>query len=334
VPTRRDALCQTAASLLLCGAGAGCAPKRAGRLTIGNTSGVLNQTMAELMRRQGFLESFGLSAKILEVADGSKILGGIVGGSLDASLMSGIGQVFPAIEQGGQLRIIGAGIVLPSLALYTGKADIRSLKDLEGRTIGSGSIGALTYQLTVALLKQAGVAISKIRFANLGSSVDIFRGVVAGTVDAGVGPASYAANPSRYHVRLVPGGNMAEALSWFTYQGAWTSTRMIETARDTLVRALAAHGKLYRFVQSPSAKAAFIQARKTVLPRVPDQDHEDEWAFVQKYRPFASQLTIGPERLEILQRLNFEFGVQKAILPYARVADMTLAEDALKLLDS
>jgi ABC-type nitrate/sulfonate/bicarbonate transport system substrate-binding protein len=288
--------------------------------------------MAELMRQQGFLESFGLAPNIVEVADGSKILGGIVGGSLDASLMSGIGQVFPAIERGADLRIIGGGNLLPSLALYTSKDSVRSLKDLEGRAVGSGSIGALTYQLTVTLLKRAGVDASKVRFANLGSSTDIFRGVVAGTVDAGVGPASYAANPSRYHVRLIQGGNMAVALPDFTYQGAWTSRRLIDTARDTLVRVLAAHATLYRFVQSPAAKDAFIRARRTVLPKAPPEDHLEEWNFVQTYRPFAAGLILSPARLDVLQRLNLDFGVQKSLLPYGRVADMSLAEDALKLL--
>jgi hypothetical protein len=43
-------------------------------------------------------------------------------------------------------------------------------------------------------------------------------------------------------------------------------------------------------------------------------------------------LALTPDRLRIIQELNISSNVQKAVLPFEQVADMSLAADALKLL--
>src|ERR1700753_51333 len=68
-------------------------------ITIANTTGNLNVVMRELMRQQKFLESFDLAPKLMDVADGTKIVAGIVSGDVDCSTMSGFGQTFPAVEK-------------------------------------------------------------------------------------------------------------------------------------------------------------------------------------------------------------------------------------------
>jgi ABC-type nitrate/sulfonate/bicarbonate transport system substrate-binding protein len=278
-------------------------------------------------------ERFGLEPEVLAVSDGSKILGGIVGGSVDISLASGFGQVFPAIEHGARLKIVGGGLLIPTVAMFTGKADVNSLKDLEGRTVGTGAIGAQVHQMVMALLRKYGVDVTKVRFANIGASPDILRAVSAGTVDAGPGAAALIPNAAQYHVRPLPHGNLSVELREYTYQAAWTSEEAIATRRDGLVRTLAAFAKLYRLVQSPGGKEPFLAARRTVMASEPESDHVAEWEYIQTYKPFAVNLVLTPERLRYVQQLNVEFGVQKAVLPFERVADMSLAREAIGLLE-
>jgi ABC-type nitrate/sulfonate/bicarbonate transport system substrate-binding protein len=302
-------------------------------LTIANASGSMNLTMAELMRQEKLLESFDLEPNILTVADGTRILGGVVSGSVDLSTMSGFGQAFPAIERGARIKILGGGALLPILGLFSAQPNIKVLKDLEGKTVGTGSIGALIYQLTANLLEKYGVDVSKVRFANIGSSADIFRAVVAGTVDAGAGDVALIDNAAAHHVHLLDHGNMSIELKEYTFQGAWTSDQKIATMRDSLVRALAAYGKLYRFVQNPDSKDAFFRARRSIFPNAPMSDHQALWNYIQTYKPFAVNIALEPERFHYMQMLNVGFKVQKEILPFERVADMSLAADAVKLLD-
>ena len=69
-----------------------------------------------------------------------------------------------------------------------------------------------------------------------------------------------------------------------------------------------------------------------MFPNAPEREHLAEWNYLQTYQPFASDLTLSPERVRYMQQVNIEFEIQKEMLPYERVVDMTLAEDAIKLL--
>ena len=301
-------------------------------IKIANAAGGLNLTMRELMRQQQFLESLGLAPEILDVADGTRILGGLVSRSVDISTMSGFGQVFPAIERGAPIKILAGAAMLPGLALFSAKPGVTALKDLAGKTIGTGSIGALVHQLTMTLLKKYQVNTSAIRFVNVGSSADILRAVAAGTVDAGAADVALIEHAAEHRVHPIEHGNMSVELKEFTYQGAWTVAANIASERDALVRTLAAYAKLYRFVQNLASQDDFFRARRTVFPRATESDAQAQWNYIQTYKPFAVDLVLSPERLRYMQALNVGFKVQKEVLPFERVADMSLAADALKLL--
>jgi hypothetical protein len=160
----------------------------------------------------------------------------------------------------------------------------------------------------------------------------VFRATAAGVVDAGLGDIAILDDPERYHVHGVEGGNLSAEIPEFTYQGAWTSQHSIDTKRNLLVRTLAAYAKLYRFVQTSDAHDAFMSAWSTGL-KDPDRRNGDAlWNYVQKYKPFAANLVLSKERIDYLQKLNVQVNVQHEVLPFEKVADMSIAEDALKLL--
>jgi ABC-type nitrate/sulfonate/bicarbonate transport system substrate-binding protein len=328
-------------SLLTCAAGLAALGSRQvigatlGRqINIASAAGGLNQTLTVLMHNLGYFEAFGLTPNVLAVADGSRMLGAVLNGSVDVSFSSGFGQVFPAIEHGAGLKIIAGGLITPTTALFTGKTAINSLKDLEGRTVGTGSIGALVHQQVVTLLRKYSVDVSKVTFVNVGASTDIFRAVSAGTIDAGPGSAALISQQDHYHVRLIPHGNLAAELRGYAFQGAWASDRKISADRDLLVRGLAAQARLYRFIMTPQAKGPFIDARKSVFPTADLSDHEAEWDFLSTFRPFDADLLLTTEQIDTVQQLNVDFKVQSKVLPFDRVADMSLAKDALTLLQS
>ena len=329
--SRRGMLKRLSAATVLAASGCG---RRSGPSNLVHiaTTASLNLTMSALLHQQQFLESFDLTPDVVAMADGSKILGGIYSGSIDVSPMSGFGQLFPAVERGADLKIINAATLIPLLAVFSSKPNVRSLKDLEGKVVGVGALGSLVHQLIVTLLRKYSVDVAAVRFVNIGSSADIFKGVMAGTVDAGSGDASFADDPEAHNVHVLQNGNLSVELPQFTYQAGYTSSRVIQAKRDVLVRVLAAYANLFRFVEVPSAQDAFLRARKSVLPNAPDREALGEWNFLQRVKPFARDLTISPERVSYLQQINLDFKIQKEILPFERVVDMSLAQDALKLL--
>ncbi|MGH2447316.1 MAG: ABC transporter substrate-binding protein [Chloroflexota bacterium] len=299
-------------------------------MRIGTTEG-LNLTMSQLLLQEGYLKAFDVEADVVALADGSKALGGIFGGSLDFVPMSGFGQLFPAIERGAEIKITNAATLIPLLALFSAKPNVRTLKDLEGKVMGVGSVGSLDYLLTVTLLRKYSVDVTRIRFVDIGSNIDTFKAVMAGTIDAGVGPASYVDDAAWYKVHSLVNGDMSTELPEFTYQAGWTSQSVINSKRSALVRVLAAYAKLFRFVEQPSARGAFLRASRVVFPTAPERDHVDEWNFLQKVKPFSTDLVLSPERVRYIQQVNVDFHIQKTVLPYDRVVDLSLVQEALRL---
>ena len=332
VPRRAFIAQISAAAAAMATAGCGSRKRDPGSIMVGTAQGSFNLTMTAMMKQQGFLEAVGLHPQIVAVSDGSKIMASVISNSVDVVPISGFAQVFPAIRRGAPIRVINAATLRPQLALFSGKDDIRSLKDLEGKNVGIGAVGSLIHQLTVTNLRKFGVDVSKVRFINLGSNTDVFKGVMARTVDAGSGPAAYVPIAEDYNVHAIEHGDFSKELPNFTYQAGWTSLDAIKSERDELVRTLAAYGKLFRFLSTPAAHDPFIRARKSAFPKASEREHEAEWSFLHDSDLLATNLIISPERIEYMQKINMQFGQQDSIIPYDQVVDVSIAEDALKLL--
>src|SRR5262249_16729522 len=118
----------------------------------------------------------------------------------------------------------------------------------------------------------------------------------------------------------------------FTYQAGWTSRRVNGWERGVLGGGLAADGKVFRFFQQPSSQDPFLKARKAVFPNAAESEHLGEGAYLQTFKPFAHGLMPSPERVRYMQQINLDFQIQTAMLPFDRVVDMSLAQDAGKLL--
>lgn len=299
-----------------------------------NPSGLDTKIIENLLSEGGFLKSFGLTANFMDVADGTKILAALVSGSGDLCSGSGISGLFPAIAQGAKLKIIAGSAVKPTTAIYTKRSDIKEAKDLVGRTVGVGAPGALLHSLLVALLKKKGIDYTQVKFVNIGSSTDVFRAVVAGTVDVGPSESGYFDQQEKYGVHALTDGALWDQLPEFTNKGIYATDEAITKKRDILVRTLAAHAKLFRFMSKPESKEAFFRARAEAFGKDEPADALSHWKFYQTAQPLSTDLLISEASMGYMQDLNIELGVQKTRLPFAQVADMSLAKDALKLLSA
>jgi NitT/TauT family transport system substrate-binding protein len=299
------------------------------KINVVNTSGNTNVVLATLLRQEGIFEQLGLDANILHVSDGSKLIGSLLSGEMDMCALSGFGQVLPAIEKGAKLKILAGGAVRALQGILTKNPTIKTVKDLEGRTVGTGSVGALLHQLVVALLRKKGVDEKKVTFVNVGSSTDVFRAVVAGTIDAG--PCEVW-QQGKFGTRMLEDGRFFADLQEYTYQASYGSDRAITTRRKAIVRTLAGYGRLYRFLGEARSREPFIKAFATAMGKDDREEAQAQWQFYQDLRPFAVDLVLSEERVRYMQDLNVSLGVQKGVLPYEQVCDMSLARDAAKLL--
>jgi ABC-type nitrate/sulfonate/bicarbonate transport system substrate-binding protein len=299
-----------------------------------NTAATFAVTVQQLIKDKGYLEQQGLQPSFLSVADGSKIIGALLSGEADICTASGFNQVLPAIERGGQLKVVAGAEVLLLHLVYSCRPEIKTLKDLEGRTVGTGPVGALLHSIMVALLRKNNVDPGKVTFVNVGSSADVFRSVAAKVVDAGPSELDYQSQEAKFDVHGLSDGNFWDGLPEYTNQASYTSERAIKERREVIVRTLAAYVNLYRFISSPESKDAYLAARATALNKNEPDQALAQWNFFQKHKSFATDLLLSEERVRYMQELNVSLGVQKSMLPYNQVTDMSLARDALKLLQS
>ena len=303
------------------------------KVRIITTSG--NLTWEEILRQKRYMEELGIEAETIHVSDGTKIIGSLLNGESDIAIATGFNQLFPAMERGAKLKLLAGGIILGQQTIYSSRSNITKVADLAGKTVGIGSLGAQLHQIMVALLRKKGVDPAQVNFVNIGSSTDIFKAVAAGTIDAGPGTIEVFPEQTKYGVHNLIDGNFWEQLPEYAFQASYASTRAIETKRDLLVRTLASYAKLYRYISAPGSKDVFVTARQKALGQTDAKsvaEGEFQWDFFQKYQIFATNLVLTDAQVRFQQDLNVSLDVQKTVLPFDEVADMSVARDAIKLI--
>jgi ABC-type nitrate/sulfonate/bicarbonate transport system substrate-binding protein len=286
----------------------------------------------EFMRRQGLFERVGLEVTRTFVRNGGEAKDLLLAGHGDAAMQVGFGPALMAIEAGAPLRIIAASNLLTVHALYSKHPEIRRLRDLKHRTVGVGAPGALTHQLVYAALMKHGIDPVAVRFVNIGNSAKIFRALLAGEVDAGFGETDVYEHQARYGVHALEDGVLWRELPEFPNQASFAMRHVIETKREILVRTLAAHALLYRSLHEPSGRDVFADSWAAALPESSAEECRAQWRFYQDYHPFAEDLMLPEAQLNYLQELNVSMNVQCRVLPFAEVADLSLAGEALRLI--
>ncbi|KAA9160058.1 ABC transporter substrate-binding protein [Amycolatopsis acidicola] len=309
-----------------CGAAGSSSP---GSVSIINTSSNDTLVLQQLMKDQKLYEAFQVTADVQNVSDGTRLMGSIIQGRSDLAVFSGFSQIFPAVARGGKLKIIGGVSAGPDYAVFSAKPDIRSLKDLEGRSVGTGAIGALLHEIMLALFDKNGVDASKVKFVNVGSSTDVFRAVSAGTVDAGPALVTYFDKQDQYGVHSI--SQVWKELPQFAQQAAFASQDTIDNHREALVRTLAAHAKVFRFVSDPANTAAYLAAN-TAVKGAPQDEATTLLQFYQQNPFFRQDLVFTEEQVTQIQELNVRTGVQPSVLPFDQVCDLSLAKEAVSRL--
>ena len=296
-----------------------------------DAGGPHEKVTVELMRRQGYFEQFGIHADRTYVTNGAEAAQLLRTGRGDVAMQVGFGPALVAIERGAPLRIIAGSNLLTVHAVYSKRPEIRRMQDLQGRTVGVGKLGALTHQLIYAALRKHGVDPATVCFVPIGNSATIFVALLAGEVDAGFGESDVFENQAHYGVHALADGVLWQELPEFPNQASFATETAMREKREVLVRTLAAHLLLYRFLHSPDSWNAYAAAWAAALPDSDPAEGRAQWSFYQRHHPFAEDLLLPQAQLDYLQDLNVTMKLQRRVLPFDCVADMSLARDALRL---
>lgn len=305
------------------------------KIRVVNAQGSFGLVKNLIFKEQKFFEKRGVEPELVSVSDGSKIIAALVSGAGDVCTAAGFAGVFPAIEKGAKIKIIAGSGIAPTTMLYASNKfpEIQSVKDLVGHTVGTGAPGALLHELAVADLKKHGVDYTKVKFVNIGSSRSVFKQLAGGNVDAGVAPLEVRADADKFNIHPLVDGEFAKELPLFTNQAMFATDEAIVKHREALIRLLAANADMFRWIQNPASKETFIEYYKRGIgAKATQKSAEFFQSFMSRPGALASDLVMSKDQIDYVQGLNVELGVQKTVLPFEQVADMSLAQEAVKLL--
>jgi ABC-type nitrate/sulfonate/bicarbonate transport system substrate-binding protein len=296
-------------------------------VSIANTAATASITLNHLMDALGYLKSSGVDVKMTNVSSGTQVVAALASGSADITVLSGFIGMFPAMEKGLPLKAVGGTQLIATEAFYTGNPQVKSMRDLAGKTLGTGAVGAQLYDGFLAVLDKYRISTKDVTFRNVGTSADTFKAVLARQIDVGYGQVADQVLAKPKGVRMLATVN--DELPLYINQGAVATTKAIKSKRDALVKVLAAYVKLFQYLTTPESKpkyvAAYIAAGGT------QEEGEVQWEFINKSKSYSPTLDLPEEKVTYLQKLNVQAGSQKKVVPFADCTDLSLRKDALAL---
>ena len=141
----------------------------------------------EVARSANLFKAHGLDVELVYTRGGNAAMQALVGGAVDYSATSLDVAIEAYVNVHADIRRFAVTGRLPLFALVTAPktADkIRSIKDLEGKTVAVSALGNADHALALYLLKQAGADASKVQFATMG--VNLLEALRQGQIDAGL----------------------------------------------------------------------------------------------------------------------------------------------------
>ncbi|MGH6771619.1 MAG: ABC transporter substrate-binding protein [Xanthobacteraceae bacterium] len=140
----------------------------------------------EVARAGGHFKNHGLNVELVYTRGGGAAMQALIGGAVDYAATS-LDVAITAFTKGADVRRFAVTGQLPLFALVTSPKSagtIRTVKDLEGKTVAVSALGNADHALTLYLLKQAGADSKKVKFATMG--VNLLEALRQGQIDAGM----------------------------------------------------------------------------------------------------------------------------------------------------
>jgi len=133
---------------------------------------------------QGFFAKHHLNITLAGFADGVKSLKGLAGGAVDLGATSS-DDVIAAAAQGGGVKSIWS-YAAPVDSVMLGGPSVKTAADLKGKTIGITDPGGFADGQARAVLAEAKIPPSQVKFQSFPSRSAFVPALVSGTIDAAV----------------------------------------------------------------------------------------------------------------------------------------------------
>lgn len=273
-------------------------------------------SMFQLMAQEkGFFKEAGLDVEFLYFESGITVVQAVVSGDADTVDIAP-SSTFVSISRGAKIKVVGStGWVVPYV-LYA-KGDIKSFKDLAGRTIAISQPGALAEVLARAMLEKEGLDAKAmgVQWLNVGGDAARMQALIAGRVDATIDHVEFL--PRAQQAGLTVLGSTPEMLPHYIRFATVASERALRDRVEDLVRFCTALTRGIRYAMEHRDETIELGV-KTVKRDRADVARTYDW-FAQN-KALEPNFFFPPEGIRFMQELNVRLGTQVRVLPPDEVA--------------
>jgi len=273
-------------------------------------------SMFQLMAQEkGFFREAGLDVELLYFESGITVVQAVVAGDADTVDIAP-SSTFVSISRGAKIKVVGStGWAVPYV-LYA-KGDIKSLKELAGRSIAISQPGALAEVLARAMLDKEGLDAKTIgvQWLGVGGDAARFQALMAGRVDATIDHIEYMQRAQQAGLRVL--GTTGELLPHYIRFATVASERALRDRADDLVRFCTALTRGIRYSMEHRDETIDLGVKVAKRDRA-DVARTYDW-FIQN-KALQPDFYFPPEGIKFMQELNVKLGTQTRVVPPEDVA--------------
>lgn len=290
------------AASILAAITAGTVAAQAPALKVGLPSLSMFTIVHRVAHDMGYFEREGVQIENNHFESGATNIRALLSRSVDVADVE-TALILGAVGSGADLRVFGTHAQGLHFALYA-KKDIKSLKELGGRTFGISGIGGLPHVVILALLDRQKLDAGKVQMLAVGGTGARLKSLAAGKIDATLGEFSptIEAQPELHRLMII-----SQELPLYMSQGlaAWRDTTT--SKRDAIERWQRGLVKATRWAYENRGK--MVAAARKHLPTGADElilVHD----FYVRARVWAINGEIDPKRLAYMQELGLKTKTQ------------------------
>jgi NitT/TauT family transport system substrate-binding protein len=245
------------------------------KLTIGQR-GNWDTAISHLGDKAGIFKKHGLVLDMIYTAGSGETLQPVIAGSVDFGLAVGTLGAMAAYSKGAPVRIIGAEATGAADYWYVkASSPIKTLKDLNGRTIAYSTAGSSTESVVRAFIKENGLTSTKA--VSTGGAPSTMTAVMTDQVDAGwASPPGGLKEIDEGKIRLLARATDAAIVRGQTIRTIVANADVLTKRKDVVARYMQAYRETidYMYGDNPQVLkdyAAFAGVSEAMAKRVRDE---------------------------------------------------------------
>lgn len=277
--------------------------------------------------KRAFAQKLGLKLEFVPLKTDTIELKAALAGELD-SFEGGPGGSIVAASRGADIKVIGCNWLVVPHGLFV-RNEINSVGDLKGKSIAVSSPGSFPELVARSVLEKAGIPVSAVKFAAMGSDTDRYKALAAGVVEGAIVSNEYTPIAAKSGVKLlVPG---SDAVPNFVRICLHATGKILKERSDDAAKFLAAEMEGLRYAASHRDET--IRLTHEITGSKADDPRPAflyDWAV--QANAIGTDLPIPMDKLEVVQKAAVTVGSMPKPIDLTKVVDTSVREKALTLL--